>query len=87
MVKNPPASEGDTGDMSFIPELKRFPGERNDNPLQCSCLENLMARGAWWDTIHGVAKNQTRLTLSLSSRGVLPEVGTRELGTWEVESC
>ena len=46
-----------------------------------------MDRRAWWDTVHGVAKNQTRLTLSLSSRGVLPEVGTRDLGTWEVASC
>ena len=36
--------------------------ERNDNPLQHSCLENSMGRGAWQDTVHGVAKSQTRLT-------------------------
>ena len=36
-------------------------GEGNGNPLQYSCLENPMDRGAWWATVHGVAKNQTRL--------------------------
>ena len=36
-------------------------GEENDNPLQYSCLENPMDRGAWWATVHGVAKNQSRL--------------------------
>ena len=38
---------------------ERFLGEENDNPLQCSCLVNPMDRGAWWATVHGVAKNQT----------------------------
>ena len=37
-----------TGDLSLIPVLGRFPGEGNDNPLQYSCLENSMDRGAWW---------------------------------------
>ena len=36
-------------------------GEGKDNPLQCSCLENPMDRGAWWATVHGVAKGQTQL--------------------------
>ena len=40
----------------------RSPGERNGNPLQHSCLENSMDRGAWWATVHGVAKSQTRLS-------------------------
>ena len=39
-----------------------FPGEGNGNPLQYSCLENPMDRGAWWATVHGVAKSQTRLS-------------------------
>ena len=39
----------------------RSPGGGHDNPLQCSCLENPMDRGAWWATVHGFAKNQTRL--------------------------
>ena len=37
-------------------------GEGHDNPLQCSCLENSMDGGAWWATVHGVAKSQTRLS-------------------------
>ena len=39
------------GDLSSIPELGRSPGEKNGNPLQYSCLENSMDRGAWWATI------------------------------------
>ena len=45
MVKNPPASAGDTGDAGSIPGSGRSPGEGNDNPLQDSCLENSMNRG------------------------------------------
>ena len=48
MVKNPPAGSGDVGDAGLIPGLGRSPGEGNSNPLQCSCLENLVDRGAWW---------------------------------------
>ena len=58
MVKNLPANEGDTGDLGLIPGLGRSPGERNGNPLQYSCLENPMDRGAWRATIHRVAKSQ-----------------------------
>ena len=39
-----------------------YNGEGNGNPLQCSCLENLMDGGAWWAVVHGVAKSQTRLS-------------------------
>ena len=48
MVKNPPASEGDIRDIGSIPGSGRAPGGGNGNPLQCSCLENPMDRGAWW---------------------------------------
>ena len=44
-----------------IPGSRRSPGEGNGNPLQDSCLGNLMDRGAWWPTVHGVTKNRTRL--------------------------
>ena len=51
MIKNLPAN---VGDMGSIPGSGRFPGEENDNPLQHSCLENPMDRGAWWATVHGL---------------------------------
>ena len=48
-------------DQGSIPGWERSPGEGNGNPLQYSCLENPMDRGAWWATIHRVAKSWTRL--------------------------
>ena len=51
------------GNPGSIPGLGRCPGEGNGNPLQYSCLENFMDRGAGWATIHGVTKSQTRLSL------------------------
>ena len=56
MVKNLPANAGDEGS---IPGSGRSPGGGNGNPLQYSCLENPMDRGAWWATVHGVAKSRT----------------------------
>ena len=50
------------GNTDSIPGLGRCPGERLGNPLQDSCLENLMDRGAWWTTVHGVAKSRTGLS-------------------------
>ena len=47
------------GDVSLIPELGRSPGEGNSKPLQYSCLENSMERGAWWATVHGVTESDT----------------------------
>ena len=58
MVKNRPANTGDTRDTGSTPGLGRAPGEGNGNPLQYSCLENPMDKGAWWATAHGVAKSQ-----------------------------
>ena len=62
MVKNLPASAGDARDAGSIPGSGRFSGEGNDNPLQFSCLENSMDRGACQATVHGVAKSQTQLS-------------------------
>ena len=59
MVKNPPADGGAAGDAGFIPGLGRSSGVGNGNPLQYSCLENSMDRGAWWATVHEVAKSRT----------------------------
>ena len=56
--KEPACSAGDPGS---IPGSGRSPGEGNSNPLQYSCLENPMDRGAWQATLHGVAKSQAQL--------------------------
>ena len=61
MVKNLLASVGDTRDSALIPGLGRSLCIGNGNPLQYSCLENPMDRGAWRATVHGVAKSWTRL--------------------------
>ena len=60
VVKNLPAKAGNVKDEGSIPRSGRSPGGGHSNPLQCSCLENSMDRGAWWATAHRVAKNQTR---------------------------
>ena len=62
VVKNLPANSGDPRDGGWIPGLERSPGEGNGNPLQYSCLENSTDGGAWWATVHGVAKSWTQLS-------------------------
>ena len=57
VVKNPPANAGDIRDTGSIPGSGRFPGEGHDNPLQYSCMNNPMDRGALWAMVHGVTKN------------------------------
>ena len=59
MVKNLPVKAGDTG---LIPGSGRYPGGGNGNPLQYSCLENSMDRGAWQAIVHGVTKSLTQLS-------------------------
>ena len=56
VVKNLPVNAGDTRDTSLIPGSGRSPRGENGNPLQYSCLENSMDRGAWQAIVHGVAK-------------------------------
>ena len=56
-VKNLPANAGDSRDVDLIPGSGRFSRGTNDNPLQYSCLENPINRGAWRVTVHGVAKS------------------------------
>ena len=62
LFKNLLAKATDTRDVGLIPGLGRSPGGRNGNPLQYSCLENSMDRGAWQATVHGVAKSRTQLS-------------------------
>ena len=71
VVENLPANAGDDGDEGSIPGLGRSHGVGNGNPLQYSCLENLMDRRAWWATVHGVAECRTRLKQLSTAQHVL----------------
>ena len=59
VVKNTPANAGDVSKAGLIPGLGRSPGGRHSNPLQYSCLENPMDRGAWQAAVCGVTKSWT----------------------------
>ena len=66
---------GDTRHASSIPGLGKSPGVGNGNPLQYSCLENFLDRGAQWATVHGVAENRTQLsTQSIDIQKYLTEL-------------
>ena len=61
-LKNPPKMQETTcsaGDLGLIPGPGRFPAEGNGNPLQYSCLEKSMDRGAWWAIVHGIRVRPT----------------------------
>ena len=79
VVKNLPVNAGDVRDTSSIPGWGRVLGEENGNPLQCSCLENYMDRGAWWATVHRVAKSRTWPLVEryLEPGGLLPTMHGR----------
>ena len=59
--KNLPANSGDKRDLGTVPGSGKTPGGGHGNPLQYSCLEKPLDRGAWWATVHRVAKSGTRL--------------------------
>ena len=61
VVKNPPPSAGDIRDTGLIPGSGKSPGGEHGNPLQYSCLENPIEKGAWQATVHGVTKSLTQL--------------------------
>ena len=61
VIKNTPANAGDVRDSCLIPGWGSSLGGGHGNPLQHSCLENSMERGAWWATVHKAAQSQTRL--------------------------
>ena len=71
MVKNLPAKAGDAG---LIPGSERSLGGGNGNPLQYSCLENPMDRGAWQATVHGVAQSRTGLSIHALNEGGRGEI-------------
>ena len=62
VVKNLPSYTRDAREKGSVLGLGRSPGEENSNPLQYSCLEDSMDRGAWWATVHGVTKSQIWLS-------------------------
>ena len=75
--KNTLPNAGVLRDSGLIPESGRSPGGGHGNPLQYSCLENLMVRGAWWATVYKVTKNQSRLKWLSFKQRELP-VGTTD---------
>ena len=100
VVKNLPASAGDARVIALIPGSGSSSGGGHDNPLQYSCLENPMHRGAWCATVHGVAKSWTQLQwlsrrrwwhptpvlLPGKSHGRRSPVGCSPWGRWELDT-
>ena len=83
VVKDLPASAGDARDVGSIPGSGRSPGEGNGSPLQYSCLENPLDRGAWRATVHGVTKSQTCLNDWASTAQFCSNLGEGEVA----QSC
>ena len=79
VVKNLPVNGRDTSDMGSIPRSGRSLRLGNDNPLQYSCLKNSIGRGAWWATVHRVAKRQTQLARTHSFLPRLICLSTKDL--------
>ena len=74
MVKNSPANAGDITDTGLILGLGGSPGGGHSNPLQYSCLKNIMDRGTWGGIVHRVAKSQTRLKQLKDYRCCIPTI-------------
>ena len=79
----PDGSEGkestcNVGDLGSVPGLERSPGGGHGDPLQYSCLENPMGRGAWWATVHRVTKSQTQLRDSTQHSNTLDNSKLRQ---------
>ena len=72
-----------TGDLGSIPGLGRAPGEGNGNPLQCSCLENPMDRGAWQATVYGVTSARHDLATKPPPLKWMHETGCSGLVHWD----
>ena len=85
MVENLPSNAGDARDAGWIPGSGVSPGEGNGNPLQYSCLENPMDRGAWWVTGHGVVLNTLGYMHSWLQDPILM-AGSPRTQTWAVGS-
>ena len=86
LVKNLPANAEDARDVVSIPWLGPSLGVQNGNPLQYSCLENSMDRGAWQASVHGVAKSQTWLSMQTTSLEIVSVTLTSLLVSQSVSS-
>ena len=87
LVKNLPPGAGDARDVGSMPGWRRSPGVGNGNPPQYSCLENPMDKGAWWATVHGVAKSwkwlSTRVCMHACTHTHTQSIHALELYPWE----
>ena len=79
-VRNPPANAEDMRDLGLIPRSGVSPWEGHGNPLQYSCLENPMDRGAWQATVHGVSKSRKRLKQLNRQGGITVTKALKSLG-------
>ena len=82
MIKNLPADAGDRRDVGSIPGLGRYPGERKGDPLQYSCLENSLDRGAQQAIVRGVAESWTQLHTHLVTFYYKNFIGQMQDGIW-----
>ena len=87
VVRNLPANAGARGDVRSIPGLGRSLGVGNGNPLQYSCLENPMIRGAWQAIVHEVAKSWTRLSDFLYCKCSLSLDNSELISIWKGNTC
>ena len=87
MVKNLPANAGGIRDVGSIPGSRRSPGEGNGNPLQYSCLENFMDRGAWWAIVRGVVKSRTQLSTCTHTEIIAYSVAPDKSDNQMVNGC
>ena len=78
LVKNTLANARDARGIGSIPGLGGSTGMGNGNPLQYSCLENTMDRGAWWAAVHGISKRRTRLSMHACMHSKVKEGFFRE---------
>ena len=78
-MKNLPANAGDSRDMDLVPGSGRSPGKGNGNPLQYSCPEKSMDRGAWRVAVHGVAQSQAQLSTQTAKNTLADNKDSREL--------
>ena len=87
MVENIPANVGAIGNMGLIPRWGRSPGGRNGSSLQYSCLNNPMDIGAWWATVHVVAKqSDTTERLSTHIHKMLQHISSNEKQTYRLKN-